>query len=261
MKPIIDAHIHLDLYEAAEIEEIMAGLENAQCTDVISVSYHLDSCRINLQLAETYHQVRPAFGFHPEQELPSDHEISQLFSWMENHAEDMVAVGEVGLPYYMRMEQGAGFSLQGYMELLEEFIKGAKRWNKPIVLHAVYDDAPAACDLLEKHGVKKAHFHWFKGDAPTTERIAENGWFISVTPDVLYEQEIRGLVQRYPLKQMMVETDGPWRFEGIFSGKMTHPRMIHQSVDQISSIKGCPPEAVYQTLYANTKEFYRLNGR
>lgn len=256
MSCIIDAHIHLDLYDENEAAEIMAGLEEAVCTDLISVSYHLESCRDNLRLAEKYDRVRPAFGFHPEQELPSDNEVSDLLAWMEKHREHMVAVGEVGLPYYLRAEQGFDFSIDGYIELLEQFILKAKQWDKPVVLHAVYDDAPVTCDLLEKHGVEKAHFHWFKGDSKTVGRMMENGWFVSVTPDVVYEQEIRELVERYPLDQMMVETDGPWQFEGPFSGKVTHPSMIHCSVAAIAAIKKCSLEKGYETLYKNTRDFY-----
>ncbi len=256
MRKIIDSHIHLDLYQENEVRRVMNELHSARCTDLVSVSFHLESCLRHLHLAETYSQVHAAFGFHPEQELPSDEALQDLFLWMEKHQKEMVAVGEVGLPYYLRSESKGHFSNDGYIELLEQFIVKAKQWDKPVILHAVYDDAPFACDLLEKHGVDKAHFHWFKGDSKTVERMIENGWFVSVTPDVVYEQEIQELAKIYPLDQMMVETDGPWRFEGPFSGKMTHPNMIHKSIASIASIKDCKVEEVYHALYENTVNFY-----
>ena len=112
----------------------------------------------------------------------------------------MIAVGEVGLPYYLRKESyHPAFPIQGYLERLETFIKLAKEWDKPIVLHAVYDDAPLVCDLLEEYSITNAHFHWFKGDHKTISRMIENGYFVSVTPDVLYENEICDLVSSYPL--------------------------------------------------------------
>ena len=110
---------------------------------------------------------------------------------------------------------------------MKRFISFAKSVQKPIILHAVYEDAPLVCHLLEKHSIKKAHFHWFKGDQKTITRMIKNGYFISVTPDVCYEKEIRDLVSFYPLEQMMVETDGPWPFEGPFQGQ-THTS-IHDS--------------------------------
>ncbi|MBS4205340.1 TatD family hydrolase [Lederbergia citrea] len=257
MRQIIDAHIHLDHYQDNEIELMMKGLNRIQCTNIISVSFDLASCKRNIELANQYLQVKPAFGFHPEQELPSDSDVGELISWIEKNKDKMIAIGEVGLPYYLRTESRS-FRLEGYIELLESFLKLAKRWEKPIVLHAVYDDAPVVCDLLEKYNIKNAHFHWFKGNVATIERMIKNGYYISVTPDVLYEQEIQELVKIYPIEKMMVETDGPWPFEGIFSGKMTHPWMIHQSINAISELKKEEVTSIYETLYNNTKYFYGI---
>jgi TatD DNase family protein len=254
---IIDAHIHLDHYKNDEIEQI---LEQAQCVEaLISVSFHLESCKRNLQLSKTYHKVKPAFGFHPEQPLPTENELIALFEWMEAHRNEMIAIGEVGLPYYLMQEGKVPSKDYGqYKELLERFIQLAKKWELPINLHAVYDDAPIVCDLLEKYSVTKAHFHWFKGDLTTIERMRENGYHISITPDVLYEQEIQQLVQIYPLDQMMIETDGPWPFEGPFKGKMTNPNMMIHSIEMIGHLKQLSDLKVSEILLKNTKEFYRL---
>ena len=260
MMKMIDAHIHLDQYEDAEISKIIADLERIQCTNLIAVSSNLASSRENLALAKKYMPVKPAFGFHPEQALPTDFQMTSLFTWMADHKEDMAAIGEIGLPYYLRMESGndTPFPLVGYIELLEQFLKYAKKWDKPVILHAVYDDAPIICDLLEKYSIHHAHFHWFKGDAATTERMADNGYYISVTPDVCYEQEIQHLVKHYPLEQIMVETDGPWPFEGKFQDQRTHPKMIHSSVSTIAQLKETNLSETYHTLYTNTRQFFNL---
>src|SRR5690606_6145013 len=147
-------------------------------------------------------RIKPAFGFHPEQSLPSTEELEQLFKFMVEHKEAMIAVGEVGLPYYMRKEQ-TEIPLEPYIEVLEEFVKLAKNLNKPIALHAVYEDAPTVCDLLEKHSIEKAHFHWFKGDTRTIERMIANNYHISITPDILVEKDIQSLAKIYPLTLIM----------------------------------------------------------
>lgn len=258
MNKIIDSHIHLDQYSDEQIVHIMSDLDSIQCTHLISVSYHLKSCKKNMQLAESYRQIKPAFGYHPEQNLPTEKMVDELFAWITKKHNNMVAIGEVGLPYYLREEVGASFQITGYVELLEAFIKLAKRVDKPIVLHAVYDDAPIVCELLEKHNFHQAHFHWFKGDRNTITRMVENGYYVSITPDILYEEEIQHLVNMYPLEQLMIETDGPWEFSGEFSGKMTHPQMMHRTVAEIAKIKQMALHKVYQTLYENTKRFYEI---
>jgi TatD DNase family protein len=251
MRKIIDTHIHIDKYKDEEICEILTEVEA-----LVSVSMNFESSIRNFSLAKIYPAIRPAFGWHPEQELPSDDHLSQLLSWIQKTKDESVAIGEVGLPYYLRVKNKLEQSYAQYIEVLESFIKLAVQLDKPIALHAVYDDAHIVCDLLEKHTVKKAHFHWFKGDKKTVERLKMNRYPISVTPDLLYEQEIQELVQEYPLDLMMVETDGPWPFKGPFDGLQTRPKMIHHTIAEISRIKRMNLEEVYKQIYLNSNEFY-----
>jgi TatD DNase family protein len=85
-----------------------------------------------------------------------------------------------------------------------------------------------------------------------------NGYFISFTPDILYEQEIQQLAAIYPISQIMVETDGPWPFEGPFSGQTTHPSMLAQNISKIAEIKGLDPEEAGEMIRQNTIAFYKI---
>lgn len=259
----IDAHIHLDMYDEESAKAIIADLEASQVQALIAVSRHLDSCIATKQLKLLApDHVFAAYGFHPEQELPTETQLEALISWMSEHVSDMIAVGEIGLPYYMRHEvEGAGkpFDVAPYIQLLERFLRLAAQWDKSVVLHAVYEDAEIVCDLLAKYGLKRAHFHWFKGPSQTVKRMIEAGYVISITPDVLYEEEIRTLVREYPLELMMVETDGPWPFEGPFAGEETHPRMIYAVIEQIAELKGKSVQETAAILLQNTNRFYQLS--
>lgn len=257
MQPIIDAHIHLDHYQEKEIEHII--FDDPFLHGLICVSYDLNSCKKNLALSKQFHKVRAAFGWHPEQEIIHDDDFNQLLSWICANQDQMIAIGEVGLPYY-KLKDNPSLSIEGYVDVLQYFIQLASKWSKPIILHAIYEDAPKVCDMLEKLNIKKAHFHWFKGDEKTIQRMIANGYMISITPDVLYEVEIQRLVQQYPLQQMMVETDGPWPFKGPFQNKITHPSMMHQSMKAIADLKQMSLETVYQTLNKNTIEFYQFKN-
>lgn len=254
---IVDAHIHLDQYTNIDIQLMLENSDSIEA--LLSVSFDLDSCKRNLALSRKYQQVKPAFGFHPEQSLPTENELVELCEWLSQHQTEMIAVGEVGLPYYLRKEQKvSSFQYSQYIELLGTFMTMAKKWDKPIVLHAVYEDAPIVCDLLEKHSVKKAHFHWFKGDEKTITRMIDNGYYISVTPEIVYKEKIQKLVHSYPLEQIMIETDGPWPFEGPFLGKMTHPDMMKKSIAMIAKIKTLSETEISERVLENTKKFYRI---
>jgi len=257
----IDAHIHLDKYEGNDLAAVLAEIGREGGVEaVVAVSVNLASCEANRALAERHPgRILPAYGFHPEQPIPPEDELDKLFAWIEAHADSSAAVGEVGLPYYRRREaeaKGERFDLEPYMELLDRFAALAVKLDVPLALHCVYDDAAAACAVLEKRGVAKAHFHWYKGDDRTTERIAANGWFISVTPDVLYEAEIRKIAAVYPLSQLMAETDGPWPYEGKFAGRMTVPSMTRDVVAEIATIRGMDELEVSRILHENARLFY-----
>lgn len=97
--PLIDAHIHLDKYTPEERNELLLSLPNQQVEAVIAVSMDLASAQANLELAKQYSRsIFPAFGYHPEQPLPSAYQQEQLFRWIEQHIEHAAAIGEVGLP-------------------------------------------------------------------------------------------------------------------------------------------------------------------
>ncbi|BCB02871.1 TatD family hydrolase [Bacillus sp. KH172YL63] len=254
---LIDAHIHLDFYDEIERMKILQELDLYSVEALISVSFHLDSSKRNLAFAKRDNRVKPAAGFHPEQELPSEKDADELLRFIECHHQELVAIGEVGLPYY-KMKENPSLPLTPYIELLERLIITGKKLDKPIILHGIYDHAPIICDLLEKHHVRDAHFHWFKGDSDTVARMIENGYFISVTPDILYEPEIQDLVKIYPITGLMVETDGPWRFGDVFLERMTHPGMMHRTIEKIAELKGMKEAEVYGQLIKNTRKFYRI---
>ena len=243
---MIDAHIHLDQYAEKEQWHIL----HSDVEAFIAVSMDLASAKRNLQLATYYPCVKPAFGYHPEQAVLQDE--TSLFQFIYENASKMVAIGEVGLPYYSQIDR------ESHKRLLGKFMLLAKELGKPIILHAVYEDAIEVCDMLEEYEIRRAHFHWFKGDRKTTERMKNMGYYISVTPDVCYEKEIQRLVEHYPLSQMMIETDGPWRFDGPFQQQVTTPHMMNESIATIAQIKQLSIQKTAAILLANTKHFYRL---
>ena len=327
---LADTHIHLEQYEPEQASRMLREFQEEGGEFIVAVSMNLESARRTERLAmQAPGLVRPAYGFHPEQPLPTPEEEEALFAWMEaraaaagreaaeaqrgagagaaapsaalsrakptaadreagesqvsaaaaapaalSRAEEaaasslgsspapaprMAAVGEVGLPYYSRLEaaeRGETLDEAGYVRLLERFVIFAARHDLPIVLHAVYEDADTACDLLERHGIRRAHFHWFKGSPATVERMITNGYFVSFTPDLLYEEEIRELACRYPDTLVMSETDGPWPFEGPFAGRGTHPSMTADICHEWAQLRGIEESAARTLLLDNARRFY-----
>ena len=59
-------------------------------------------------------------------------------------------------------------------------------------------EAPVeSADLARVHADAPG-FDWFKGDVATVQRMAANGYYISFTPDIVYEEEIQALAAKAP---------------------------------------------------------------
>lgn len=265
LKGWVDAHLHLDLYAPAERKRLLEQAWLDGVTGIVAVSMDLASCQVNRELAmqEPQQRILPAYGYHPEQVVPDRAALETLIGWIRERAAagERFAIGEVGLPYYRRessLAAGEPFDAAPYVELLERFVALAAELRRPIVLHAVYDDAWHVCDLLERYGVQAAHFHWFKGPPETVRRMIASGYSISVTPDVAYEPEIQTLVAQYPLELIMAETDGPWPFEGPYAGRQTVPGMTADVVRHIARLKGLDEAEAVRRIRDNTYRFYGL---
>src|SRR5690606_19058826 len=107
-----------------------------------------------------------------------------LIELIKSRQDDIIAIGEVGLPYYLKQEKSQ-INVEGYQSILKKFIQVAAQLELPIVLHAVYEDADSVIEMLDDYRIKKAHFHWFKGSRQTMDKMIERDYVISVTPDCL----------------------------------------------------------------------------
>lgn len=256
-----DTHIHLEQYGDRAHQIVREAMAAGICR-MVAVSTDMASCQRTLELAEAYPElVLPAFGVHPEQALPSEVEVEQMFQWMEQQRRRGLrfAVGEVGLPYYTRkkaLRENQRFDLEPYVAMLEQFVRYAAQWDVPIVLHAVYEDAHLALRLLEKYGVRRAHFHWFKGDEQAVKRIIARGYMVSFTPDCRYNPVTAALLTRFPLDLILAETDGPWPYEGPYLGRQTHPAMVADVIREIARRHGLSVQEVAARLGQNAERLY-----
>ena len=90
--------------------------------------------------------------------------------------------------------------------------------------------------------------------------MKENGYYISITPEVVYKEKIQQIVQHFPKEQLMVESDGPWPFEGPYIGISTTPVMMMESIRTIAKIKKLSLNEVSEKLFQNTLLFYNINS-
>ncbi len=257
---IIDSHCHLHDPALADVREVMRSALERDVYGVVAVGCdHESNARTLAAAAAVPKAVWPCLGFHPDWTHLTAEDLERVEAQVAAHHHRIVAIGEVGLPWYA-LEGAADVATvmaQG-RERLDRMLRLAVHWDLPVVLHAPHGAAVGALEALRRHDVERAVFHWHKAPPDVTRAIVDAGYFVSVTPEVVYRERDRELVAEVPLTSLLVETDGPWTYGGEFEGLPSGPWLAARVAEEIAKIKGLPVEDAMCRLTANVCALFDL---
>jgi len=91
-----------------------------------------------------------------------------------------------------------------------------------------------------------------------TRAIVDAGYFVSVSPEVVYRERDRELVEAVPLESLLVESDAPWPYKGEFEGMPSGPWLCARVVEEVAKIKRLPIEETMYRLSVNTCQLFDL---
>jgi len=256
---LIDTHCHLFSSEYADLPGV---LHRARGKGVVAAVAPGVSPSTNLRLLELARAhpgaVWPCFGFHPEHLFLTEEDFQMVCAQVREHRAALVGLGEVGLPYYSLADTpDAKATAEAGRRRLRHLLCLAAELDLAVTLHAPHEAAAETFGLLREAGVARAVFHWHKSPEETTRLILEAGYLISVTPEVCYRERDRQLVKEAPLDRLLLESDGPWPYEGEFSGMTTEPWMVALAAQAVARIKGV---AVGEVADQTTRNAARLFG-
>jgi TatD DNase family protein len=203
--------------------------------------------------------VRPAFGCHPEWTHLTDGDLELVESQVMRHHSRLVALGEIGLPWYsLDGAPDPGSLMTRGRDRFGRLLQLAARFDLPVVVHAPHAAAGRALELLKAKHIERAVFHWHKATPDVTRAIVEAGYFVSVTPEVVYRERDRELVETVPLESLLVESDAPWLDQGEFEGLASGPWLCARVAEEVAKIKRLPIEETMYRLSVNTCRLFDL---
>jgi len=206
--------------------------------------------------------IYPCVGFHPDRPELGDVELEKVEEQVHANQSRLAAIGEVGLPWYSLegAADPATLMTRGRASL-DRMLALAARYDLAVVLHAPHGAAVGALDALERHGIERAVFHWHKAPAEVTRAIVDAGYFVSVTPEVVYRERDRDLVELVPLESLLVESDAPWQYGGEFTSLPSGPWLAARAAEEVAKIKNTPIDEAMSQLCANTCRLFDLDSR
>jgi len=255
---VIDSHIHLDADQYADPSGAIKRALEAGVTAIVAPGTGGISNQRVLDLAGRFRGVvYPACGFHPERLELTASDVEEALKLIRTESDLWCAVGEVGMPWYSSRAREPSVVARS-KQVLVRFAAAAVDADLAMIVHAPHDSAGEALEVLKEAGVKRAVFHWHKSDDTITRTILAAGYFISLTPEVVYRERDQRLARMVPLGQMLLETDGPWQYAGPFEGRPTEPAMIVETVDAVARVLNISSVVVSTVTSINTRMLFRI---
>ena len=250
---IIDSHCHLHDPAFTDVRSTVIRATEHGVWGVVAVGCDPATNERTLEAAALNPKaVWPALGLHPEWTLTRE-DLEAVEEQIRASHPRLVAVGEVGLPWYgLGAAADADRRRREARDRLDRLAGLAADLDLPVILHAPHGAAADALAVLKRRGVERAVFHWHKAPPEVTREIVDAGYLVSVTPDLVYRERDREMVERVPIESLLVESDAPWQYQGEFENVTSGPWLVARVAEEVAKIKRLPvDEAVYQ-LTANT---------
>ncbi|MCL5680190.1 MAG: TatD family hydrolase [Candidatus Marsarchaeota archaeon] len=238
---LLDAHCHADMLSDEELDTAMARGVTALVVNGVDTASNMSVLGLNNRTG-----IFPALGIHPENAAKiNKEEIEYNINLIKANSKSVKAIGEIGLDYAFAKDEN---EKNKQKELFKRFVELAIELDKPVSVHSreAIDDV---LDILENTGIKKAHIHFFEGNAKQAKRVESLGFMVSIPP--MHSAKRMDAITALPIANIMAETDSPTAGMHIYD--------IDKSVMLIAKAKGMDFESCAVAIADNTKRFFNIS--
>ena len=253
----VDAHIHLSDEEYSDsIGEILQEAKASNVVALVSNSMDLKTCVSSLELTERFPDtVYAALGVHPwTVNNLTDEQLQQTVDFISENSrsKNLVAIGEIGLDNkYMNI-------WDKQLKVFDIMLHLAEKLELPVIVHSRGTTAQIV-DMLPSYSVKKVLLHWFSSPISALAKAMDRGFYVSEGAPVAFSDEIRDVVRKVSLDNLLTETDGPVRFfRPPFQGKKTTPALIPIIISAIAEVRKMDAESVAERIGKNFEVFFGI---
>jgi TatD DNase family protein len=243
---LIDAHTHLDRYEAG-LEDALREIESNRILTV-SNSMNIPSYERNLGIAGRCRLVLPIFGVHPWNASGYERDLDSL----KPHINRSPMLGEIGLDYHFVKHR---HRYPAQRKVFEHFLAAAADQDKIVNLHTKGAEGEVL-ELLDRYGIRRAIVHWYSGPLDIFREMTARGIYFTVGVEVMHSELIRTIAGELPENLLLTETDNPGGLKWL-SGSVGMPSALLEVVSAVAEVRQTTPEAVAGTVHNNFLDLVR----
>ena len=258
---LIDSHCHLDLLDLSlfdnQMNNVIEQAKQNQVSDILTISVDLDSLPRLLKTAQDYPNIKASVGLHPCHSPEVITSVDELVMLSDN--ENIIAIGETGLDYYMNY--GSDPLNQQFSWQRERFrihIQTAIATGKPLIIHT-RDARDDTLRLLQEEHAEQVGgiMHCFVEDQATAQQALELGFYISFSGIVTFKsaKELQAVAQTIPNDRLLIETDSPYLAPVPKRGKVNQPAYVLYTAQFLAELRGVSVEHIAKITREN---YFRL---
>ena len=246
---LVDTHAHMCARDFdKDRDAVLERARKAGIHAIIAVGENLADAEKNLDLADQFPILKPAAGLYPTHLDPK--QANQMADFIRCHQSRLVAIGEVGLDYWVVKEDS---QKERQREILKTFIHLSGELDLPLNIHS-RSAGRHAIALLLANNAARVQMHAFDGKAASALPAVEAGYYFSIPPSVIRSRQKQKLVKRLPLSCLLIETDSP--VLGPAPDERNEPANIRQSIKAIAELKDVSEKEVIAAVAENTTRLY-----
>lgn len=252
---LIDTHAHLD-YDRFDDDraEVIENAYQSGIKKIINIGADIESSRKSVQLAKEYDFIYAAVGMHPHHAEDFGPDSYAEFKELAQ-AEEVVAIGEIGLDYHYdnspRKKQ---------QEVFKEQLKLAQELELPVVIHS-RDAKEDSLGILKEYAADlKGVMHCYGYDLPTAKEVFELDFYLSFGGIITFNSTsgVRKMIKKLPLEKIILETDAPYLTPEPHRGKRNESKYVKEVADKMAEIKDIAVAKVEEITTKNAEELFNL---
>ena len=252
---LIDSHCHLDMFDAAERDDIIARAAADGVTEMVTIGTRMGQSRQLLDLVRGRDRVWCTVGVHPNSvgEDPLA-ETDAIVALARNPK--VVGIGESGLDYFYKKAPR-----DQQQESFRRHIRAARSAQLPLVIHARQADDDIAQILQEEWDIGGPFtllLHCFSSGRPLAEAALALGGYVSFSGMLTFPKstELREIAADIPADRVLVETDSPYLAPVPHRGKRNEPAFVANTARVLAEVRGLSLEALGALTTANFRHLF-----
>ncbi len=250
---LFDAHCHLEEEAFDEDrDEVIERAREAGVVGIVTSPIYPEDAEKALRLFRGHQLVKVSIGLDVA-EYGDEEEVEATIDLIRAHADEIVAVGEVGLDY--RILRSGGPPKEKQKEVFRLFIRLAKELDKPLVIHSLWAQRPVL-RVLDEEGAERVVLHAFGGTPEDVRFAVERGWMVSIPTNVVRSNNVQKVARATPVDHMVLESDSPVLAPN--PKERNEPANIRISAKFVAEMKGIDVEDLAEITTGNAMRVYGL---